>query len=409
LPASPHEPLGPEAQTALDRLLEGKRFVFLGEPEHFIVEKYPFRLTFIRHLFARGWCDIAMETGRSVGWCIDRYLETGDSSYLHFEPAGAPDAARHDRILEFLDRHEDSFHEQLRGLSESRRGSTPRLRYWGYDFDLGVPLGAVKPIQRLLEGRADGSVREWLRSLDTLGSLSTDQQLACIETLQAGATARADALGKNAVAELQSWLTFLHDSVAAEKRPRVRHDPRGARRWWIERERFLMQYLDAIVKTLGDEGKLVLLGHCVHLSRDAAHLWFHPRPSTFWGLRSWLRALGYRLFFKLIRSRRNMGDSVGTHLCRRFPDRVLSIWMLYGQGTRMTPAGPRTVRLRDDTLEALLARVGDRFLLPLQDMDPQVRAILSRANFRLAEGSYASADLTCQADALCFVKDINAE
>ena len=67
LPATPEEPFGESAQAVLDRLLEGKRFVFLGEPDHFIVEKYPFRLTLTRFLFARGWRHASMETGRSVG------------------------------------------------------------------------------------------------------------------------------------------------------------------------------------------------------------------------------------------------------------------------------------------------------------------------------------------------------
>jgi hypothetical protein len=75
----------------------------------------------------------------------------------------------------------------------------------------------------------------------------------------------------------------------------------------------------------------------------------------------------------------------------------------------MTSKGPRTVRLRDDTVESLLAQVGDRFLLPLNDVDPQARAILSHANVRLMGGYYASTDLTAQADALYFVKDVNAE
>ncbi len=55
MPAAPEEPLGERTRAALDRMLAGKRFVFLGEPDHFIVEKYPFRLTLIRHLFARRW------------------------------------------------------------------------------------------------------------------------------------------------------------------------------------------------------------------------------------------------------------------------------------------------------------------------------------------------------------------
>jgi hypothetical protein len=67
------------------------------------------------------------------------------------------------------------------------------------------------------------------------------------------------------------------------------------------------------------------------------------------------------------------------------------------------------VRLHGDTVESLLAQVGDRFLLPLSDVDPQARAILSHANVRLMGGSYASTDLTAQADALYFAREVNAE
>ena len=186
-------------------------------------------------------------------------------------------------------------------------------------------------------------------------------------------------------------------------------DPRGHRLWWAEREHFLMQSLDAMVDGLGSDEKLILLGHNVHLSKDAANLHLHPQFSSFWGLRSWLGAWGYRMYFKLAGWPTNMGDSVGAHLHRRFPGQVLSVWMLYGQGSLMTPKGPRTVRLRDDTVESLLAQVGDRFLLPLSDVDPQARTILSHANVRLMGGYYASADLTAQADAIYFVRDVNAE
>ena len=68
--------------------------------------------------------------------------------------------------------------------------------------------------------------------------------------------------------------------------------------------------------------------------------------------------------------------------------------MLYGRGTLMMAGGPWAVHLRGDTVESLLARIGDRFLLPLTDADPQARAILSHANVQLSWGRYASADLT---------------
>jgi len=83
VPGPHEEPLSENARNAMDRLLEGKRFVFLGEPEHCIVEKYPFRLTLIRYLLEHGWRHAAMETGRSTGWRVDRYLETGDASCLN--------------------------------------------------------------------------------------------------------------------------------------------------------------------------------------------------------------------------------------------------------------------------------------------------------------------------------------
>lgn len=271
-----------------------------------------------------------------------------------------------------------------------------------------MPLAAIRPIQWLLEGHTGSQVHELLSALDRLRGLSTDEQLAQIEVIQSDLSACADILAEGTFGPLQSWLAFLHDSVAAEKRPRVNQDRRGSRRWWAQREHFLMQSLDAIVDGLSGDDKLILLGHNVHLSKDAVNLHFHPQFSSFWGLRSWLGAWGYRMYFKLAGWPTNMGDSVGAHLHLRFPGQVLSVWMLYGQGSLMTPKGPRTVRLRDDTVESLLAQVGDRFLLPLSDVDPQARTILSRANVRLMEGHYASTDLTAQADAVYFVKDVNA-
>jgi erythromycin esterase-like protein len=413
LPASPEEPLGERAQAALDRMLAGKRFVFLGEPDHFILEKYPFRLLFIQYLLQRGWRHVGMETGRSVGWRVDRYLETGDTSDLSTEGAESPnpmDQAIRNKILEFVDAHEFSpFFEQLRQISERRVPGAARLHYWGYDLDLGIPLGSVKPIQRLLEGRASSQVQELLSALDRLKGLSTDEQLTQIEAIQNHLTASADILPARIQRELQSWLAFLRDSVAAEKRPRQNQDSGGNRRWWAQREHFLMQFLDAIVDGLSSDDKLILLGHDVHLSKDAANLHLHPQFSCFWGALSWLRAWGYKTFFTLAGWPTSMGDSVGAHLHRRFPGQVLSVWMLYGQGSLMTEKGPRTVRLHGDTVESLLAQVGDRFLLPLNDVDPPARAILSHANIRLAGGSYASTDLTAQADALYFVREVNAQ
>jgi len=135
-----------------------------------------------------------------------------------------------------------------------------------------------------------------------------------------------------------------------------------------------------------------------------------PQLSRFWGLRSWFRALGYEAFSRLTHCPLNIGlyeGNMGTHLHARFPGQVLSIWMLYGRGPLMTPKGPRTVCLHSDTIESLLSEVGDRFFLPLEDVGPQAKMILRNPNVRSAEGWYASADLTAQANAIYFVEDVS--
>jgi protein-S-isoprenylcysteine O-methyltransferase Ste14/erythromycin esterase-like protein len=414
MPASHDEPRDASAQAALERMLGGKRFVFLGEPEHCIVEKYPFRLTLIRYLFARGWRHVAMETGRSMGWRVDRYLATGDTSHLvdvGVERLNPQDRAIHGRILEFIKQKEEPFHEQLRCISESREQGTPRLRYWGYDLDLGMALGSVEPMRHLLEGYTDRRVQELLNSINTLTGLSVEEQLTRIEELWDRVATREDILSDDTLGELQSWLSLLHDSVAAEKRPRMTQDRHGHHVWRGQREHSMMQYLDQIVDIVGDD-KLILMGHNGHLSKDASGLRFRPQLSRFWGWCSWFRAVGHEAFSRLTRCPLDIGTpdgSVGSHLHERFPGQVLSIWMLYGQGTLMMPGGPRTVRLHGDTVESLLAQIGDRFLLPLSDVDPQARAVLSNANVRTSWGYYASADLTAQADAIYFVREVNAK
>jgi hypothetical protein len=103
-----------------------------------------------------------------------------------------------------------------------------------------------------------------------------------------------------------------------------------------------------------------------------------------------------------------VGKSIGNHIHDRFPGQVFSIWMVYGQGQLMGRDGPIEVRLHDDTIESLLAQVGDRFLLPLDSVDSRARDVLTRANFRWAGGYYASADLAAQTNALFFVKNVSA-
>jgi erythromycin esterase-like protein len=171
-----------------------------------------------------------------------------------------------------------------------------------------------------------------------------------------------------------------------------------------------MTHLDDLVDALAPDDKVILMAHNGHLSKDASNLYFRPQRNAFWGYGSWLRSLGYGIDERVRRRPLDMyGGSIGNHVHDRFGGQVLSIWMLYGRGQLMGRDGPVNMRLHGDTIESLLAQVGDRFLLPLDDVDPRAREVLARANFRSAGGYYASADLTTQADALYFVKTVSAE
>lgn len=413
MPASPEEPMSDEALAAIGRLLEGKRFVFLGEPDHYLIEKFPYRLTFIQHLFGRGWRHVGFECGRSMGWRLDQYIETADTSFLPGSRVedGYDYRRAFGHMIDFVERHESAFYKQLHELSESRPEGEPRLRFFGFDFDLGDPLAAVEPIQALLTGHEhDDHIRE---VLEALKHSEVTRRSTQVEVIQKNLAKQEEGfiklLGENLFHQVESWLRTLRFSVAAVNRPRQAQNQSGHRLWRAEREKMMMEHMDETIAVHAPEDKFILLGHDGHLSKDASNLYNRPQRSTFWGYRSWFRALGYAINEKVTcRPLDTYGGSVGSHIHDRFPGQVLSIWMLYGQGQLMGRDGPIDVRLHGDTVESLLAQVGDRFLLPLESADSGARDVLSRANFRWAGGYYASADLAAQADAIFFVKDVSA-
>jgi erythromycin esterase-like protein len=59
----------------LDSLVAGKRFAYVGESDHFIHEKYAYRLAILNYLAARGFTHVGEEIGASDGMRIDRYIE----------------------------------------------------------------------------------------------------------------------------------------------------------------------------------------------------------------------------------------------------------------------------------------------------------------------------------------------
>jgi len=75
-----------ERLAALDPAIASKRIVYLGEPDHFIHEKYDYRLLMLSYLVSRGWNHIGEEMGVVDGYRINKFLATGDSKHLDRVP-----------------------------------------------------------------------------------------------------------------------------------------------------------------------------------------------------------------------------------------------------------------------------------------------------------------------------------
>ncbi len=146
----------PQELRSISDDLERARVVFIGEPDHYIAEKYDYRLLLMRALFEHGYRHIGMEMGLSDGMRIDRYLETGDERYLDrvalygYRGDARPDRASIPPPLEavagqpFYDSfisEERAFLRRLREINAALGPGEERLHWFGWDIDVTAPGG----------------------------------------------------------------------------------------------------------------------------------------------------------------------------------------------------------------------------------------------------------------------------
>ncbi len=198
----------------LDEAVADKRVVFLGEPDHYISEKYRYRLILIRDLFEKGFRYVGMEMGLSDGMRVDQYLETGDLAYLdRVSIYGYLGDVRVDRddvpplfhaqafFDDFVD-EERWFLQQLRMLNESLEPGEDRLHWFGFDID-PLPGGGYAEATSLLEPLGSETVLDEIRARlvripgesfteeadrleDLLGFLAAnEEQIAVVDDLRA--------------------------------------------------------------------------------------------------------------------------------------------------------------------------------------------------------------------------------
>lgn len=126
-----HGDLAPFA--VLDDLAAAARVAYLVEMDHFVHEKYEFRLLLIRYLASRGWRWFGEELEPYEGDRLDRYLRTGDESLL--APEDQPPWYTRGVLAGTTDRHPaaEMAAEQAR-FARSLRRTVPDARWFGFDI-----------------------------------------------------------------------------------------------------------------------------------------------------------------------------------------------------------------------------------------------------------------------------------
>ena len=396
----------PKDLSFLDAAIEGKRIVCLGVSDHWVREKYDYRLMLIHYLFAKGYRYIGMEMNYSDGERIDRYLATGDETHLQRvalygytggrrddrddTPAGFPGMENPSFRRAFLS-EERCFLARLRKLNESLEKGQSRLHWFGFDVGLFPSVGYEEAGAILAPHSRDAMIREATGLLKRVPGETLAQEAERLEKLTVlldDSSQRLEKIiGATGAKRLKMTVRNLADTYrfceAAREGPRTMQWLQGLR----EREADMAWLMDNILEDLPAGAKVILLGHNLHLSKRSEEITIGPVGSPAPAL--W--------------------KSVGTHLAERFPGEVYSIWMLYDHGrhgTVLSPEGVADLPSNPASVEHLMAKVGSKFMLQLAPDGRQGPFQRQKHNF-LQNGSIASGLLSAQADAVFFVKEVN--
>jgi hypothetical protein len=127
--------LGPlDAFATLDERADNARVAFIVEMDHFIHEKYDFRLLCIRYLASRGWRWFGEELDHRQGERIDSFL-TGDPEPTLLDAIDEPEWYTSGVLSTNTDRYpKAAFDAEQRRFHEAVRRCVPDARWFGFDI-----------------------------------------------------------------------------------------------------------------------------------------------------------------------------------------------------------------------------------------------------------------------------------
>lgn len=382
----------------LDDVLRDVRVVYLGEEDHWVHEKYPYRRLFVRYLVSRGWRWIGEELGWSDGLRIDRYLAAGDESMLRrvatygFRGDVRPD--RDDRATGILADAADPvptlgaeqvrFARFLRGLAEDLPAGD-RLHFAGIDVD-PVPAAGYRDVIDLAgEDLARAGV-----PVEPVHGESLEHEVARLADLARVLDERiagiAALVGLDAAATVRRSVETMRASLAYQAIAASATDYRALRPALAARERLMVEHATWLLDQMGTADRLVLLGHNRHLSKDlAAMRRLGPGPPG-----------------------GGLEPSVGTVIAHELGAQVFAIWLLHEHGSSSHPFTtlPAQYPTVPGSINATLGRVGTRFLLRTDASAPAARPLRRRVDVMGLYGATFRAALARQTDAVVFVQNV---
>ena len=308
----------------------------LGEFNHFVHEKGDFRIAMARQAGRLGFKVWAEELGWSDGRRLARYFEARDEAVFDrlslFGWRGDARGDRDDRPTGIFRASLETYPFDLMRAEQTRfyRALSPQALH-GFDVAAGHDGGYVDLFARL---DATGASRAWAAALARRPGETLAEETARLTALAAEAPAGLDRLARADLSALIDGLTYtgLVKTAAtyAETAPAMAF-----------RE-------DAMKRRLTDiralsPGRLVLMGHALHLVRDDAAI----------------SASG------IVGPGGQMTSSLGHHLGRELGLPMFIVWMIYGGGedSQPLPDLPRRADFGTDTLNARLAARFDRPVL----------------------------------------------
>jgi len=393
-----------ERLAALDTAIAAKRIVYLGEPDHFIHEKYDYRLLMLRYLVSRGWNHIGEEMGLVDGYRINKFLASGDSDYLDRVPMygykGGQRADRDDSATGLL---KDSFlafplapfvAEQrsfVRGLRDIAIVNSGQLSFFGFDID-AQPGAGYEVLAEMLAPVADDALET--KILGTLARVPGETRVEevarldiAIQMIDAELATLSQLLGSTRSADVVRFARALRDSFHYTQAAYPASDWPSLNVGMALREEAMHRNVRARFAEAGTGAKSVLMSHNLHLAKDFDRIKgsFGAGPGG-----------GYV-------------PALGTYLKRMLPADVFSVWMLCNRGRDCQPFSFCTSEIKpvDGSLNSILSEIGPALILPLHTDGPIPALLDSKMLVQMDGQPGVRATIAEQADAIFFIDEVS--